>query len=126
MAIDTDKMKTKLAEELARVTEELKGLGVHNPRAKEDWIPTPRGVGESDADPNIVADQSEDWAERRGTLDALEARYNNINRALEKIDKGNYGICEICEKEIEEDRLEANPAARTCKEHMDDEDTLPL
>lgn len=126
MAIDTDNMKAALKEELSLVTGELKGLGIHNPQAKEDWIPTPRDVGEPDADPNVVADQSEDWVERRGTLDALEARYNNINRALEKIEKGNYGVCEICGEEIGEDRLAANPAARTCREHMNDEHTLPL
>jgi len=32
---------------------------------------------------------------------------------------GNYGICEVCKKKIEMDRLEVNPAARTCKERMD-------
>ena len=30
-----------------------------------------------------------------------------------------YGICENCKKEIENDRLEVNPAAKTCKECMD-------
>ena len=41
-----------------------------------------------------------------------------IDAALEKMEKGTYGICEVCNKPIEEDRLEANPAAKTCKEHM--------
>jgi RNA polymerase-binding transcription factor DksA len=39
----------------------------------------------------------------------------DINLALEKIKKGNYGICEKCGKEIEIDRLEAIPEARFCK-----------
>jgi RNA polymerase-binding transcription factor DksA len=34
------------------------------------------------------------------------------------MDSGSYGKCEVCGKAIEADRLEANPAAPTCKEHM--------
>lgn len=36
-----------------------------------------------------------------------------IDAALERITKGTYGTCEVCHNEIEEARLEANPAART-------------
>jgi RNA polymerase-binding transcription factor DksA len=42
-------------------------------------------------------------------------KLKNINLALEKIKKGNYGICEKCQREIEIDRLEAIPEARFCK-----------
>lgn len=126
MAIDTQKMEARLKEELAVVTKELEGLGVHNPKADEDWIPTPEDTGETEPDPNIVADRSENWAERRGTLDALESRYNNLRHALAKVSTGTYGICEIEGTPIEEDRLEANPAARTCKKHIDQESELPL
>ena len=31
---------------------------------------------------------------------------------------GTYGTCEVSGEQIEEDRLEADPAARTCKAHM--------
>jgi RNA polymerase-binding transcription factor DksA len=124
MTIDTHAMKIRLEEELATLTKELEGLGIHNPQTKEDWIPTPKDVGTPEADQNVVADRSEDWAERRGTLDALETRYNNIVRALDAIAGGTYGICEIGGEEIEADRLEANPAARTCKAHITDEASL--
>jgi len=39
----------------------------------------------------------------------------NINLALEKIKKGNYGICEKCGGEIEIERLEVIPEAQFCK-----------
>jgi RNA polymerase-binding transcription factor DksA len=51
----------------------------------------------------------------------LEVRYNEIKSALKKIEEsapGAYGLCEVGGEQIEEDRLEANPAARTCKAHM--------
>jgi len=67
-----------------------------------------------------VADRTEEYDERRATLATLEGRYNNIRLALKKITDGNYGICEVSGEPIEEDRLEANPAARTCKAHMEE------
>lgn len=38
----------------------------------------------------------------------------DIHDALLRIDKGNYGKCEFCAKEITEDRLEALPYSRLC------------
>ena len=48
----------------------------------------------------------------------LKVRYNDVKDALHKIETTGYGVCEVCGEKIEEDRLEANPAARTCKAHM--------
>ena len=51
-------------------------------------------------------------------LDELEVRYQNVSLALKKIVDGSFGKCEVDGSPIEEDRLDANPAARTCKTHM--------
>jgi DnaK suppressor protein len=37
-----------------------------------------------------------------------------IQEALERIDDGSYGICESCESEVAEGRLEALPFTRLC------------
>lgn len=37
-----------------------------------------------------------------------------IDEALNRIEKGEFGICQDCEEEIPEKRLEANPCVRTC------------
>lgn len=37
-----------------------------------------------------------------------------IEDALERIDAGSYGICEMCEEEIAPERLEALPFTRLC------------
>jgi len=39
-----------------------------------------------------------------------------VRNALEKIEKGEYGKCELCGKKIPEERLEAIPYARLCLE----------
>jgi DnaK suppressor protein len=38
----------------------------------------------------------------------------DIDNALDKIANKTYGICEECEENISEKRLEANPVARYC------------
>ena len=73
-----------------------------------------------------IRDRVEDWDERRSTIAALETRYNNIKRALDKIEKGTYGICEISGQPIEAERLKANPAARTSQANQEKEAQLPL
>ncbi|ACN98375.1 TraR/DksA family transcriptional regulator [Sulfurihydrogenibium azorense] len=40
-----------------------------------------------------------------------------IDEALERIKNGTYGICEVCGKEIEEERLEAVPWTTLCIQH---------
>ncbi len=122
---DTSAYKDRLQEELETITADLKELGIHNPQVKEDWIALPQDVSQQEADENVSADRAEDWLERSATLGQLETRYNNITQALAKIEAGTFGICEIGGEEIEEDRLAANPAARTCKAHMNDEQSLP-
>lgn len=122
--METGTYKTALEAELATVTEELKGLGVHNPQNAEDWIATPTDMDKGEADENVVADRAEELEERSAILADLEKRYNAINRALAKITDGSYGVCEISGEQIEEERLAANPSARTCIAHKEEESTL--
>lgn len=121
MAIDIAAQKKKLEEMLEEVTAELKTLGIHNPSVEADWIATPAEKMDREPDLNEAADRVEDWEERRATLSVLETRYNNIKRALEKIEAGTYGVCEISGEPIEEERLAAYPAARTKRAHADEE-----
>ncbi len=44
----------------------------------------------------------------------LEISLFNVNKALKKIDEGNYGICEKCERPINPERLNAFPSATAC------------
>ncbi|GBD34604.1 RNA polymerase-binding transcription factor DksA [bacterium HR35] len=45
----------------------------------------------------------------------LEKRLELIDKALKKIENNSYGFCENCGKEIEEARLEIDPAAPYCR-----------
>ena len=118
--MDTEKYKARLLEEKTQLEEEMKGVGRQNPDNPNDWEPTPHADGEKDADLNVAADNKEESMERSAILTELEIRHKNVVDALQKIEEGTYGVCEVSGQPIEEDRLDANPAARTCKAHMND------
>jgi len=114
----TAKFKKSLEAERALLERELSGLGARNPANSADWVPTKPEGDEYGADRNDNADIIEDMEENSATLNELEGRLNLVVRALENIEEGTYGVCEVCGTDIEHDRLAANHAATTCKTHM--------
>lgn len=118
MALDTEHFKAKLEEEKLSLEQELSQVARKNPDNLSNWDPLPAERDVSQADENTVADSIEEYEENAAIANSLEARYKDILSGLDKIKHGVYGKCQVCQKEIEIDRLEANPAARTCKEHM--------
>lgn len=122
--IDTDKMRTLLEEEREKLEKELAAHG-KPASAPGDWSGSSTNIETDHADPNAVADQIEEFVTNTGLVETLEARHRNVVRALEKIEAGTYGICEVSGEPIPAERLEANPAARTTVEHADKEKDLP-
>ena len=119
MVLDIQKYKTALEKESGRLTKELRSVGRINPSNPGDWEPTPGTIATDPADENEVADSIEEYEENTGILKQLEIQYNEVKNALERIEKGTYGICSIGGEEIETDRLDANPSATTCKQHIE-------
>ena len=113
-----EEFQIQLEAELKSITAELSTIAVNSPDS-DDWVSIPDSEELGNADENVEADAVEEWNERRAVLAQLEIRYRNIKRALQKITDGTYGICEISGKEIETERLQANPAARTNLANMD-------
>ncbi len=52
-------------------------------------------------------------------------RLYQVNKALDKIESGNYGICEICKKSIDEERLDLIPETDLCSSCAKEHDNLP-
>lgn len=119
MAMKIEIYKTKLEEEKKLLEDELGEIGRVDKTG--DWEATPEEeiTSQEVPDEGDMAERAEDYEERSIKLNRLETRLSDINKALGKIENDKYGICENCGKPIEEDRLEANPAALTCKECMD-------
>lgn len=117
--IDINYFKDKLEEDLILIEKELNDVGRKNPDNENDWEAEPGDMNIDSADSNETADNIEEFEGNTAVLKELEVRYNDIKDALKKIADGKYGICEISGDQIEEERLIANPAARTCKKHME-------
>lgn len=116
--MNIEENKKKLIEEKKLLEDELGSLGKFDKKTG-DWQATPETQTAPEADESDMADRTEDYEERSAMTDTLEKRLADVENALNKIDGGSYGICEVCGNKIEEDRLEANPAARTCKACME-------
>ncbi|MEY4747304.1 MAG: hypothetical protein RLZZ416_353, partial [Candidatus Parcubacteria bacterium] len=67
--------------------------------------------------PIDAADNIEELSVNVPLVAELEQRHKQIESALGRLDDGTYGLCEKCGDAIPFDRLEANPAARTCIAH---------
>jgi DnaK suppressor protein len=54
--------------------------------------------------------------------DRERVKLKQIDDALERMDEGSYGVCESCGLEIAEERLEAMPFSRLCRDCQQDEE----
>ncbi len=52
-----------------------------------------------------------------GVLDRVEAELAGLEAALERLDAGTYGTCEVCGDPMGDDRLTAFPLTRWCSAH---------
>lgn len=124
----TDEQKatftTRLQKERAVLEEQLSHLGSRDPSNPGDWMASKPEGEEFGADRTDNAGVIEEMFGNNASMNELEFRLKTVNAALDRLQSGTYGVCEISGHDIELDRLEANPAARTCKEHMQEEKNL--
>src|SRR5436190_1619531 len=104
MIPNTEHFKELLTTEKAVLEAEIKTVKVDDDRDR--------------ADETEVADDIEKLESDTAVSGHLEIRLLEVKEALQKIEDGKYGLCNVCDNIIEVDRLEANPAAMTCKLHM--------
>ena len=67
--------------------------------------------------PIHMADVGTDNYERDIMIELIqngEEGVRNIDIALEKIEEGTFGVCELCAKKINKERLKAVPYAKLC------------
>jgi DnaK suppressor protein len=57
---------------------------------------------------------SSEAAERARLLDEIERDLSGVSAAMERLDTGIYGTCEVCAAPIDEERLRAMPLSARC------------
>lgn len=112
-----DHFRQKLEEEKRRLEGELEKIAKPNPHVPGEWSPKTPDFNPMLSDQNEMADTFEEMDNMMGIEFQLAERLKEVRSALERIEKGLYGKCEKGGEEMEEDRLRANPAARTCMKH---------
>ncbi|MDO9231247.1 MAG: TraR/DksA C4-type zinc finger protein [bacterium] len=114
MAID-QKTLGELRVMLLREKEELeKNLGrIAKPINKKegDYETSFEELG-TDKDDN--ATEVDQYSQNLSVETSLEKQLQDVLEALEKQEKGTYGKCENCAKDIPLERLRVNPSARVC------------
>jgi RNA polymerase-binding transcription factor DksA len=118
MIKDTKHFKEILENQKVQLEADLSGIGRRDPKNPNDWEATVTDLDVLPADENDVADMFEELEGNKALINALEEQLREVDEALTKIGTDKFGICEVCDKEIEDDRMDANPSAKTCKEHM--------
>jgi DnaK suppressor protein len=113
----TATFKKKLEEEKQELEANMGKIGRRNAAVPGDWEALPSEMGGA-ADLVDQADVTVSRETNAAILADLEARYDTVLAALERIEKKTYGTCEVCGEAIEEARLEADPAATTCTKHL--------
>jgi len=116
---DIQHYKELLEAEKKTLTDDLGAVAQKGSAGGESWDAVQTDIGEDTADREDVAASLDNFETNDSTTTSLRTQLNEVEWALEKIAKGTYGVCEVGGEQIEEDRLEANPSARTCKKHID-------
>ena len=111
-----DKLQEKLEKQRENLEESLEKFAKKDEKLKGNWnTKFPRLNGNSSGqDLETAADEVEEYETLLPLEHSLELELRDVNNALEKIKKENYGKCENCKKDINEERLEVNPSAKFC------------
>jgi RNA polymerase-binding protein DksA len=109
--LDTAEFKTLLEEERERLLHASGRLRRESSTDLEDES------GESGGADNHMADMASATYDREldeGLEEGLEDTLHQVDAALQRIEDGTYGVCEICGKPIGEERLRAIPWTTRC------------
>ncbi|MFN8472390.1 MAG: TraR/DksA C4-type zinc finger protein [Anaerolineae bacterium] len=94
--------KRQIETELRRRLEEFEQLTDNSDKAGH--------FGDQGDEATDIFEQEKNLALR----DGMDRQLAKISHALARIDQGTYGLCEVCGKAIDPERLDAFPSATTC------------
>jgi len=106
-------MEENLMAEKQRLEKELAEFATQNPKNAEDFDAKFPNMGDKE-DEN--AEEVNTYSTNLALERTLESNLRDAEKALERIKKGDYGICKYCSKEIGDKRLRARPSSSSCIE----------
>ena len=116
-----DEIKQALLDEKNHLETDLADFTKKNPHNADDYeAKFPDYGDEEDENAREVAQ----YTANKPLEISLENTLRDVNKTLERLDKGAYGICKYCKQPIDEKRLRARPtssACVSCKKTLTDE-----
>lgn len=106
-------LEKQLTAEKERLEKELSEFAKQNPKNIQDWNAEFQNIGDKE-DEN--AEEVNAFSTNLTLERTLESTLRDVEKALDKMKKGTYGICKYCNKEIDEKRLMARPSSGSCVE----------
>ena len=106
--------KQKLETKKKQLEQELSSFATKDSAVKGDWDTKYPRVPEGDMED--AAGEVEEYSTNLHIEFSLEKQLKEVDAALERIAKSQYGVCENCAKEIPQQRLLAMPESRYCME----------
>lgn len=108
--LDQERFRDLLEDERDRLLQMERDLAESSRQAKDSL----EGFSDTDDVPADIAAQASEREKEQLMGRSLQQSLTKIEFALERIDDGSYGICEMCGCDIPEERLERVPWASTC------------
>jgi len=108
-----EKVTKVLVEEKARLERDMKDIGYSVDAKGEERLSYPESGGNSDDDNALEVTT---LADEMSVVERLRSDLHDVTKALAALEKGTYGTCKYCKKEIDEKRLLARPTSSSCIE----------
>lgn len=114
---ELERFRRQLVTEQERLEAELQEIEQRTARVGE-----PERANELSGYDDHPADLASETFEREKDLaigESVESLLNQVITALEKLDRGSYGMCDACARPIKKARLQALPSATLCLDCQD-------
>ena len=108
-----DQIKQNLSKEKSELEKELGVFAKKDEAIEDNYKSTYPEYGDSEED---NAAEVAAYSDQISIEHALEEQLRDVNKALDNINKGTYGICSYCNQPIEEKRLLIRPTSSSCVE----------
>ncbi len=104
-------IKGILETEKEKLEKELGQFSHKNPHVEGDYE---TNMPEYGTEPDENAREVADYTANKSLEITLEKTLRDVNKSLERLEKGTYGVCKYCDEQIDEKRLLARPTSGSC------------
>jgi len=105
------KIEEQLKQEKVRLEKELAKFTTKNQNVAGDFDATFPEYGDKEDENALEVAQ---YTTNKPLEIALESELRDVGKSLDRLKKGDYGVCKYCKKAIDEKRLLARPTSGAC------------